>query len=157
MANRSRYPFGTLTITEEAKRLVSEVMASGRLSSGRYVRAFEESFAQLVGVRESVAVSSGTDAVALALAVLYDYGANRGDEVILPALTFVGTANAVLQAGFTPVFVDVRLETLAIDQEKIEEKISPRTRAILPVHLMGKPAEMDTILSLAEKHHLMVV
>ncbi|MCM8768600.1 MAG: aminotransferase class I/II-fold pyridoxal phosphate-dependent enzyme, partial [Candidatus Omnitrophica bacterium] len=111
----SRYPFGTLTVTEDAKALINKILASGRISSGKYVRALEKAFASLVGVSEAVAVSSGTDAVALALAVLYDYGASRGDEIIMPALTFIGTANAVLQAGFTPVFVDISLDTLSID------------------------------------------
>ncbi|MCK5260462.1 MAG: DegT/DnrJ/EryC1/StrS family aminotransferase, partial [Candidatus Omnitrophica bacterium] len=124
---------------------------------GKYVQEFEERFAQLFGVKEAVAVSSGTDADAIACAVLYDFGAERGDEIIVPALTFVATGNAVLQAGFHPVFVDVNRETLNIDPQKIEEAITPRTRAIMPVHLMGKPAAMDEILMTAKKHKLHVI
>lgn len=150
-------PFGTITITETAKRLISESLESKRISCGRLVREFEDRFAALVGVREAVAVSTGTDADILALAVLHDLGAKRGDEVIVPALSFVATGNAVLHAGFTPVFVDIERETLNIDPTKIEAAITPKTRAIMPVHLMGKPAEMDTINAIAQKHHLIVV
>jgi CDP-4-dehydro-6-deoxyglucose reductase, E1 len=152
-----RIPFGTISVTDKAKQLIAEVLESNRLSSGKYVREFEKRFADLVGAREAVAVSTGTDADALALAVLYDYGASRGDEVILPALSFVASANAVLQAGFVPLFVDVDLETLNIDPARIEEKITPKTRAIMPVHLMGKAADMDPINALAKKHGLLVI
>ncbi|MFC1606552.1 DegT/DnrJ/EryC1/StrS family aminotransferase [Candidatus Latescibacterota bacterium] len=152
-----RIPFGTVTITEKAKRLINECLDANRVSSGKYVRFFEDKFAELVGAQEAVAVSSGTDAVALALAVLHDYGAKRDDEIILPALSFVATGNAVLQAGFKPVFVDVDRKTLNIDPSKIEAQITHKTRAILPVHLMGKPAPMDEIKAIAEKHNLVVI
>ena len=152
-----RFPFGTITITQKAKDLVAGALEAGRVSSGRLVRELEERFAELTGTKEAVAVSSGTDADALALAVLYDFGARRGDEVIVPALSFVATGNAVLQAGFTPVFVDVRRETLNIDPDKIAPAITERTVAIMPVHLMGKPADMDAIGRIAERHKLFVV
>jgi len=157
MKKELKVPFGTMSVTKEAKRLVGEILESGRLSSGKYVREFEEKFAELIGTKEAVALSSGTDADILALAVLYDYGAKRGDEVIIPALSFVATGNAVLHAGFTPVFVDVELTTLNIDPDKIEAAITERTRAIMPVHLMGKPAEMDKIMTLTKKHKLYVI
>lgn len=150
-------PFGTITITDTAKRLIAESLEAKRISCGRLVREFEDRFAGLLGVREAVAVSSGTDADILALAVLHDFGARRGDEVIVPALSFVATGNAVVHAGFTPVFVDIERETLNIDPDKIEAAITSRTRAIMPVHLMGKPAEMDTINAIAKKHGLLVV
>ena len=140
-----RIPFGTVTIPERSKALIIEALNSNRVSSGKLVREFEKKFAQLVGTKEAVAVSSGTDADALALAVLFDFGARRGDEVILPALSFVATGNSVLQAGFVPVFVDIDRKTLNIDPNKIEERITEKTRAIMPVHLMGKPADMDPI------------
>ncbi|QWR77050.1 DegT/DnrJ/EryC1/StrS family aminotransferase [Candidatus Magnetomonas plexicatena] len=152
-----KIPFGTISVTEKSKELIREILEKNRLSSGKYVREFENKFAALTGVKESVTVSTGTDALALALAVLYDYGAKRGDEIIVPALSFVATANAVLQAGFTPVFVDVQKETLNIDTNKIETAITEKTRAILPVHLMGKPAEMDTIIKIAKAHRLLVI
>jgi dTDP-4-amino-4,6-dideoxygalactose transaminase len=152
-----KFPFGTISIPQKTKALIQEILDTNRVSSGKYVREFESKFAELIGTKEAVAVSSGTDALALALAVLYDFGAQRGDEIILPALSFAGTGNAVLQAGFKPVFVDVRRETLNIDPAKIESAITNNTRAILPVHLMGKPAQMDTINSVAKKHNLLVI
>ncbi len=152
-----RIPFGTISVTEKSKILISNILETNRLSSGKYVREFEKKFAELIGVKESVAVSTGTDADALALAVLYDFGANRGDEIIVPALSFVATGNAVLQAGFIPVFVDVDRKTLNIDPAKIEEKITKRTRALMPVHLMGKPADMDSINTIAKKYSLFVI
>jgi dTDP-4-amino-4,6-dideoxygalactose transaminase len=150
-------PFGTISIPEQAKEWIGEILESKRVSSGKYVRLFEKKFAELLGVKEAVALSSGTDADILALAVLHDYGAKRGDEVILPALSFVATGNAVLHAGFKPVFVDIDRETLNIDVTQIEGAITERTRAIMPVHLMGKPADMDPILAIARKHGLYVI
>lgn len=150
-------PFGTITITTKAKELILEALENKRISCGRLVFEFEKRFAELYGVREAVAVSSGTDAIALSLAVLYDYGARRGDEVIVPALSFVATGNAVLHAGFTPVFVDIERETLNINPNLIEKAITKRTKAILPVHLMGKPAAMDAINDIASRHNLYVI
>jgi dTDP-4-amino-4,6-dideoxygalactose transaminase len=93
----------------------------------------------------------------MALAVLYDFGANRGDEIILPALSFVSTANVALQTGFNPVFVDVKRETLNIDPAEIENVITKNTKAIMHVHLMGKPAETDIINKLAKKYGLYII
>jgi len=152
-----KIPFGTITIAEESKDLINKILDSGRVSSGRYVREFEEKFAELVGIKEAVAVGTGTDAVALALAVLYDFGAKRGDEIIIPALSFAATGNAVLHAGFKPVFVDIERGTLNINPKEIEKAITEKTKAILPVHLMGKPAEMDDIFEIAKKHNLYVI
>jgi dTDP-4-amino-4,6-dideoxygalactose transaminase len=152
-----KVPFGTVSITAKAHKLIDEAIRRRWLTKGKYVKEFEEKFAALFGVKHGIAVSSGTDADAIACAVLYDLGAKRGDEIIVPALTFVATGNAVLQAGFTPVFVDVERETLNIDPKKIEKAITPRTRAIMPVHLMGKPAAMDEIMSIAKKHKLYVI
>jgi len=157
MTRRTKVPFGTVSIPEMSKTLISEILDTRRVSSGKYVRMFEERFATLLGVKEAVAVSSGTDADALALAVLYDFGARRGDEVIVPALSFVATGNAVLQAGLTPVFVDIERETLDIDVSHIEQAITEKTRAIMPVHLMGKPADMDAINNIARRRGLHVI
>lgn len=150
-------PFGVIKITEKSKKLIIDCLEKGRISCGKYVREFEDRFADIIGAKEAVAVSSGTDADMLALAVLHDIGGQRGDEVITPALSFVATGNAVLHAGFTPVFVDVDSETLNIDPEMIEKAITGRTRAIIPTHLMGKPAAMDRIIAIAKKHNLIVV
>ena len=150
-------PFGTISIPDQSIALIAEILTSKRISSGKYVRMFEDRLAELLGVRETVAVSSGTDADILALAVLHDYGARRGDEVIVPALSFVATGNAVLHAGFKPVFVDIERTSLNIDPSRIEAAITDKTRAIMPVHLMGKPANMDAIRAIAEKHDLRVI
>ena len=157
MPPKVKVPFGTISIPEKAKTLILEALKSGRVSSGRFVREFEQKFAKVIGVKEAVAVSSGTDADILALAVLHDFGAQRDDEVIVPALSFVATGNAVVHAGFRPVFVDVARDTLNIDVRQIEGAITEKTRAIMPVHLMGKPADMDRIMELAQKYRLVVV
>jgi dTDP-4-amino-4,6-dideoxygalactose transaminase len=157
MGERFSVPFGTMSVTERGVDLVNQALQSGRISSGLRVREFEQRFAHLVGAREAVAVSTGTDADTIALAVLHDFGADRGDEVIVPALSFVATGNAVVHAGFRPVFVDVDRQTLNIDPGQIESAITEKTRAIMPVHLMGKPAEMDSITELARRHDLPVI
>ena len=156
-AARRAVTFGTIRVSSLARRLIDEALDSTRISSGRLVRRFEQRFAELIGAAGAVAVSSGTDADVLALAVLHDLGARRGDEVIVPALSFVATGNAVVHAGFVPRFVDVRRDTLNIDPAQIEAAVTPRTRAILPVHLMGKPAAMDEINAIAARHGLLVV
>lgn len=150
-------PFGTISVPEKSKQLIAEILNTNRISSGKYVREFEERFADLLGAKEAVAVSSGTDADILALAVLHDFGAQRNDEVIIPALSFVATGNAVVHAGFKPVFVDIKRDTLNIDPDRIEEAVTEDTKAIMPVHLMGKPAEMDSIRAIAQKHNLHLI
>jgi dTDP-4-amino-4,6-dideoxygalactose transaminase len=157
MAKKIKVPFGTISIPEKSKELILQALGSKRISSGKYVREFEEKFAKLLGVKEAVAVSSGTDADTLALAVLHDFGAQRDDEVIVPALSFVATGNAVVHARFKPVFVDIQRDTLNIDPDLIEAAITEKTRAIMPVHLMGKPADMDKINAIAKKHGLFVI
>jgi dTDP-4-amino-4,6-dideoxygalactose transaminase len=152
-----KVPFGTVSITKEARQLIDKALDAKLVTRGKYVEEFERQFAGLFGVKHGVAVSSGTDADALSLAVLYDYGAQRGDEIIIPALSFIATGNAVLQAGFKPVFVDIKRETLNIDVERIEKVITPKTRGIMPVHLMGKPADMDPILEIARRRKLYVI
>ena len=157
MAKKIKVPFGTISIPEKSKELIRQALEAKRISSGKYVREFEEKFAKLLGVEEAVAVSSGTDADTLALAVLHDFGAQRDDEVIVPALSFVATGNAVVHARFKPVFVDIQRDTLNIDPDLIEGAITDKTRAIMPVHLMGKPADMDKINAIAKKHGLFVI
>lgn len=149
--------FGTISVTERARELALLALEEKRLSCGKLVLEFEREFARLLGVDYAVSVGTGTDADALALAVVHDLGAQPGDEVIVPALSFVATGNAVLHARLTPVFVDVDRTTLNIDPTKIEAAITERTRAIMPVHLMGKPAAMDEIMAIAERHDLLVV
>lgn len=157
MKNKRRVPFGTIHIPPKSIELINAALTSGRVSSGRMVSDFEKRFAELIGSKHAVALSTGTDADTLALAVYYDYGAKRGDEVIVPSLSFVATGNAVLHAGFTPVFVDIERDTLNIDPSKIEAAVTDRTVAIMPVHLMGKPAKMDAIMKIAKKCKIRVV
>ena len=120
-------------------------------SSGKYLDRFEEAFAEFCGVKHAVSCSNGTTALHLALLAL-DVG--PGDEVIVPTLTFVATANAVTYCGARPVFVDVEAETWSIDPAAIEAKITPRTKGIIAVHLFGHPADMEAIGAIARRHGL---
>ena len=152
-----RISFGDLVIGDIAKKNFQRVFDKNWASEGDNVREFEAKFAAKFGYKHAIATSSGTDADMVSCAVLYDFGAERGDEIIVPALSFVATTNAVLAAGFTPKFVDVELETLNIDPAKIEEAITDKTRAIMVVHTMGKPCDMDPILKVAKKYNLKVI
>ncbi|HUS82652.1 MAG TPA: DegT/DnrJ/EryC1/StrS family aminotransferase [Dehalococcoidia bacterium] len=141
-------------IGDEEETAVLAALHSEQLAQGQRVREFEERFAALCRTSEAVAVSSGTAALMIALAV---HGLGPGDEVITTPFTFTATANAVLSTGARPVFVDVRSDDFNIDPSLIEAKITPHTRAILPVHLYGQPCDMNTITSIARKHGLFVV
>jgi dTDP-4-amino-4,6-dideoxygalactose transaminase len=152
-----RVSFGDLVIGDIAKKYFQKVFDKNWASEGDNVKEFEQKFAAKFGCKHAIATSSGTDADIVSCAALYDYGANRGDEVIVPALSFVATANSILAAGLTPKFVDIELETLNLDPSKIEEAITDRTRAIMAVHTMGKPCEMDSIMKIAEDHDLKII
>jgi dTDP-4-amino-4,6-dideoxygalactose transaminase len=152
-----RINFGDLVVGDIAKDRIKKAIEKNWVTEGANVREFEEKFGRLFEYKHVIATNSGTDACIACLASLYEFGAKRGDEVIVPATTFVATANAVLAAGFVPKFVDIELETLNINPNKIEEAITNKTRAIMPVHLMGKPCEMDTILKIASKNSLKVI
>jgi len=152
-----RINFGDLFIGEVAKNRLKKAIDKNWVTQGENVEEFEELFARQFGYKHAIATSSGTDACIAALASLYDFGARRGDEVVVPATTFVATANAVLAAGFTPKFVDIELETLNINPNMIEGNVTDKTVAIMPVHLMGKPSDMDSILKIAKKHNLKVI
>jgi len=152
-----RISFGDLVIGDIAKKNFQRIFDKNWASEGDNVREFEATFAAKFGYRHAIATSSGTDADMVSCAALYDFGANRGDEIIVPALSFVAPTNAVLAAGFIPKFVDIELETLNIDPKKIEEAITDKTRAIMVVHTMGKPCEMDAIIKTAKKHELKII
>jgi len=148
-------PIAEPFIGKEEEKLVVEGLRSGWISSiGKYIQEFEKGFAKFVGVKYGITTSNGTAALHLALAAL-DLG--PGDEVIVPSMTFVATANVVNYVGAQPIFVDSELESWNIDPEKIKEKINSRTRAIIPVHLYGHPANMGPVLSIARKYNLAVV
>ena len=141
-------------IGDEERAAVDAVLASGGLAQGPQVAAFEQEFAKVVGGRECVAVNSGTSALHMALIAL---GIGAGDEVIVPSFTFAATANSVALAGATPVFVDIEPDSFCISPAAIEAAITPRTRAVMPVHLYGHPAAMDRIAPIAAAHNLLIV
>lgn len=142
------------SIRREVDPAVLRVLGSGSYVQGGEVREFEHEFAAYCGAAHAVAVNSGTSALHLALLAA---GIGPGDEVITVAHTFVATVAAILYAGAKPVLVDIEPETQTIDVERIEAAITPRTRAIIPVHLYGHPADMDAILRLARAHGLVVI
>jgi perosamine synthetase len=137
---------------------VTKVIQSGMLThksgAGLYAKQFEEAFAKFTGAKHAIAVNSGTSALHASLLAL---DVKPGDEVIVPAFTFVATTNVVLLCGGKPVFVDITLDNFDMDPEKVAKAITPRTKAIMPVHLYGHPADMKPLLELAQKHHLAVV
>ncbi len=133
---------------------VAEVIATGWISQGPKVRAFEQAFAERVGAADAIATTSCTTALHLAL---HGAGVGPGDEVIVPSLSFIATANAVLHCGATPVFADIDPLTYNLDPVAAERAITPRTKAIMPVHQVGLPADMDAFLALAERYGLELV
>ena len=151
-----RIEFGELRIGETAKKHLFDVINTNWASAGPKVKLFEKSWGELFNYTYNISMSSGTDADINVLMALYDYGAQRGDEIIVPALAFAAVGNAVLAAGFKPVFIDIERHTLNINPFQIEDKISPKTRAIFTVHTMGKPCKMDVISNIAKKHKLML-
>ncbi|MEZ4725834.1 MAG: DegT/DnrJ/EryC1/StrS family aminotransferase [Caldilineaceae bacterium] len=143
------------TLGEAEEAMVLDAVRSGWISSnGKYIREFEERFAAFCGAAHGISTSNGTTALHLAIHAL---GIGPGDEVIVPALTFVASANAVHYTGATPVFADVDSCTWTIDPAAVEALISPRTKAIMPVHLYGHPAPMGALKSLAEQHGLLLI
>ncbi len=141
-------------IGAEERSEVDRVLASGMLAQGAEVASFEAEFSEHVCGRPCVAVNSGTSALLLALMAM---GIGRGDEVIIPGFTFAGTANAVVLAGATPVFADIDPTHFCIDPRAVEAAISPRTAAVIPVHLYGHPADMEQLMAIAERHGLAVL
>jgi perosamine synthetase len=138
----------------EEEAAVAEVLRSGWLTQGPRVAEFEERFAEYVGAPHAVAVSSCTTALHLALAAL---GVGPGDDVICPSLSFIATANAIVHAGGTPVFVDIERKTYNLDPLRLEAAITPRTRAILVAHQIGLPADLEALKAIAAKHGLCVI
>jgi len=136
-------------------KYVDDAVRTGWISSsGKYVRAFEEAFAEYCGVKYAVGVCNGTVALHLALTCL---GIGQGNEVIIPDFTMIASAFSVCYTGAKPVFVDADEKTWNIDVSKIEEKITPRTRAIMPVHIFGNPCDMGAIHEIAERHKLLII
>jgi perosamine synthetase len=143
------------SITKKEIDFVKDAVESGWVSSlGKYIKIFEDKFAEFCGTKYALATSNGTAALHLTVALL---GIKEGDEVIIPDLTFIATANAVSYTGAKPVCADIEAETWCIDPESVRKKITQRTRAIIPVHLYGHPADMDGIMNLAEQYNLYVI
>ncbi|BCZ45353.1 hypothetical protein psyc5s11_14200 [Clostridium gelidum] len=142
------------TVEEKAMKAVSEVLSSASYIMGKDVTEFEKEFAEYIGVKHAISVGNGTDALVLALMAC---GIGEGDEVITTPFTFFATAESISFIGATPVFVDVEKDTYNIDPLKIEEKITKKTKAIMPVHIFGQPAKMDEIMAIAKKYNLKVI
>lgn len=137
------------------KKYLNECIDTGWVSAnGRFVHEFEEKFAEYCGCRYAVSCSNGTVSLHLILIAL---GIGAGDEVIMPSLTYIATANAVRYCGATPVFADSQEDTFNIEPIKIEEKITSRTKAIMPVHLYGLPADMEAIMQISRKYQIPVI
>ncbi|GAP21750.1 DegT/DnrJ/EryC1/StrS family aminotransferase [Leptolinea tardivitalis] len=141
-------------IGDDEKKAVLEVMDSGIIAQGPRTKAFEEAFASMCTTKHAIATSSGTTALHIAM-LANKIGA--GDEVITSAFTFIASANSVIYAGGRPVFVDIDPKTFNIDADLIEAAITPKTKAILPIHLFGLPCDMEKIMAIAKKHNLLVI
>jgi len=138
------------SIEEILEKVVLNVLASAHYIMGENVISFENEFSKNIGVNHSISVANGTDALIIALKAL---GIGEGDEVITTPFTFFATAESISAVGATPVFVDVRLDTFNINPSKIEEKITSKTKAIMPVHIFGQPCDMDEINDIAQKYN----
>ena len=140
-------------IGEEEREAVDRVLRSGMLAQGPEVKAFEDEFSELVSGVHCVAVNSGTSALHMAFIAA---GIRQGDEVIVPSFSFAATANAVRLAGATPVFADVEQDFFNLNPSAVEAAITPRTRAIMPVHLYGHPAAMTALMAICQRHNLLL-
>jgi len=150
----SRIPLAEPYVTRDDALAVVRAIKQRRLSQGDYVNRFEESFAAYIGRKHAIAVSSGTAALHIALAAV---GIGQGDEVLVPSFSFIATANCALYQHAKPVFVEIDALTYNVDPSRIESEISEKTKAIIPVHYAGRPADMEPICRLAEKHRIPVI
>jgi len=157
-AKRLQIGVGGFNISARAKELVMEVLDSNRITAGPKMAQFESQIAAIHGCQFGLMCNSGTGALQIALAALKErHNWQDGDEVLVPAVTFVATSNVVMYNNLKPVFVDVEPQYYCIDPARIEEKITSRTRAIMPVHLAGQPCDMQPIMEIAERHNLRIV
>lgn len=153
-ASRRPIPLSRPWIGPEEKAAVIEVLDSGMLAQGPRVAAFEEAFARMTGARHAIATSSGTTALHLALLA---HGVGPGDEVITSPFTFIASVNSILFTGARPVFADIDEATFNIDPERLEAAITPRTKAVMPVHLYGQACDMDEICAIVERRGVALV
>jgi dTDP-4-amino-4,6-dideoxygalactose transaminase len=147
-------PIAKPLIGEEEKEAIVAVLESGMLAQGPKVEEFERAFAAMCGTRHAMATSSGTTALHLALLA---HGIGPGDEVITSPFTFISSANSIFFVGAKPVFVDIDEPSYNIDPSLIEARITPRTKALMPVHLFGNPCDMEAIMTIAAQHELVVI
>jgi perosamine synthetase len=154
MEEKMNIPLVKVYMDDDIKKAVLEVLDSGWYILHEKTREFEKKFAEFCGVRNAVCVSSGTAGIFLSLLAL---DIKHGDEVIVPSFSFISTATPIIEVGAKPVFVDVDTKTYTVDSEKIREAVTKRTKAIMPVHLYGHPANMDPILEIAEDNDLYVI
>lgn len=147
-------PIAKPLLDEREIEAVSNVLRSGMIAEGARVAEFEEKFAEYIGVKHAVAVNSGTAALH---ASLLAHGIGTGDEVITTSFSFIATANSILFTGAKPVFADIEYDTFNIDTDRIIDKITSKTKALMPVHLYGHPVEMKAIMDIAEDHNLIVI
>jgi dTDP-4-amino-4,6-dideoxygalactose transaminase len=147
-------PIAKPILGKDEEKAILEVIASGQLVQGPKVHEFERRFAELCGVEHAVATSSGTTALHIAMLA---HKIGPSDEVITSPFSFIASANCALFVGARPVFVDIEPDFFTIDPAKIEERITPKTRAIIPVHLYGQACDMDAIVEIAQKHHLVII
>jgi dTDP-4-amino-4,6-dideoxygalactose transaminase len=151
---QAEIPFHRAALGDEEVEAVAEVIRSGWLAMGPRTIEFERAFAEYIGSRHAIALASGTAALHLALEAA---GITAGDEVLIPTITFTATAEAVIYLGARPVLVDVRSDSMNLDPVDAARRITPRTRAIIPVHLAGQPCDMQEIHALADRHGLRVI
>jgi len=147
-------PLSKMYVDDQIHKVVSDVLDSGRYINGQNIKSFEQEFAGLCGTKHAIGVTSGTSAILLSLMTL---GVGEGDEVIVPSHTFIATASPAKFLGATIVYADVDPQTYTIDPAEVKKKITPRTKAIIPVHLYGHPCDMDPINELARAHNLYVI
>lgn len=153
-----RVEIGHLKISAKGRTYVNQVMKNNRLSYGPFTEKFETLFASLHGTKYAVASSSGTAALQIALAALKEkHNWPDGSEILVPATTFIATSNVVLYNNLKPVFVDIEPHYYEIDPDQIEQHITKKTRAVIPVHLFGQPADMEPIMAIARHHKLSVI
>ncbi|MCW1298346.1 MAG: DegT/DnrJ/EryC1/StrS family aminotransferase, partial [Candidatus Parvarchaeota archaeon] len=147
-------------ITQDEVKAVTRVLKSHMLTQSKNVKMFEEKFSDYIGTKYAIATSNGTTALhtaLLSLGIGKNAGGSEKDEVITTPFSFIASSNCILMAGARPVFVDIDNRTFNIDPNKIEEKVTKNTKAILIVHIFGQPCDMDPIMKIVKKHHLYLI
>jgi dTDP-4-amino-4,6-dideoxygalactose transaminase len=143
-----------LSIQKEIDQAIETTIRNSSYIGGQAVREFEEAFAAYLGIDHVIACANGTDSIEI---LLQAFGVGKGDEVIVPAISWISTSEAVSTVGATPVFVDIEKDYFTMDPARLEKAITPRTKAVIPVHLYGQPADMPAIMKIAAGHQLLVI